>query len=116
MRWLLLHFWTFHLCYLIFLIFGGAFAFRCVCPDWPWSTAIFMAASSMSQAGLSVVNFVDVPSEGQVISFVLIILGSPLLLTAAPVVLRWYAKEDFTAYRKSMGRRNSLAPLQLESR
>jgi len=96
--------------YLLLLISAGAIVFNVWC-GLDAVAAIFMACSSVTQAGLAVVSFAELSFSTHLAALVLMILGSPLLLTLVPVVIRRFA---FASFRRWCLCEGKLPPSDME--
>lgn len=95
---------TVYVIYLLSIVFLGSLVL-CIGTDLSISASIFTACSAVTQAGLAVSDFAHASVLTHVVVFVLIIMGSPLLLTLAPVLLRRFAFRSLVRWCRETGRR-----------
>mmetsp|Transcript_15338 Transcript_15338/g.30174 ORF Transcript_15338/g.30174 Transcript_15338/m.30174 type:complete len:777 (+) Transcript_15338:20-2350(+) len=79
-----------YMAYIIFAIHVGALAIYLLEPNsrFNFSESIFTSAACVTQAGLAVTDWSDQATSTYIISFMLILAGSPTLLNIIPVLLR----------------------------
>lgn len=96
------NYYRLHLFYFTMMSFiGGCFIYAAErSHDLPFIDAYFTSVSAMCVTGLATINFADFGIAGQIITFLMIILGSSVLTSVIPPIVRWHYYRSYAKFKK----------------